>query len=81
MAKWGTATVQDWLLVRAVAAKGFTKSPASMSVAGVVGFTASFYRDRTSDARHNMMNKNTNKESHKYRILTESYDRQIEEIP
>ena len=43
---------RDWGFVRAVVGKGFTKSPASMSVAGSVGYTASFYRDRTSDTHH-----------------------------
>jgi hypothetical protein len=29
-----------------------------MSVAGAVGYTGYFYRDRISDTRHNPMNKN-----------------------
>ncbi len=44
---------RGWGFARAVAAKDFTKSPASTSVAGSAGYTAYFYRDRTSDARHN----------------------------
>ena len=47
---------RDWGFARAVAAKGFTKSPASMNVAGAAGYTAYLYRDRTFDARHNFMN-------------------------
>jgi hypothetical protein len=42
----------DWEFARAVVGKGFTKSLASMSVAGSAGYIASFYRDRTSEARH-----------------------------
>ena len=44
---------RDWEFVHAVAVKGFIKSPASMSVAGVVGYTASSYQDRTSDTHDN----------------------------
>jgi len=45
-------TEEKWLPVHAVDGKDFTKSPASMSIAGSVGYTGYFYRDRISDSRH-----------------------------
>ena len=49
---------KDWGFVRAAAGKVFIKSPVSMNVAGVAGYTAYFYRGRTFDACQNLMNKN-----------------------
>jgi hypothetical protein len=49
----GMAMERDWRFVPAVAVKGFIKYPASMSIAGAVGYTVSCYRDRTSDTHHN----------------------------
>ncbi len=49
--------VRDGRSVLAVDGRDFIKSPASMNVAGVAGYTVSCYRGRTFDARHTMINK------------------------
>jgi hypothetical protein len=46
---------RNWGFAHAVAGKGSTKSPASVSGAGAAVYTESFYRDRTFDARYQVL--------------------------